>query len=54
MADQNVNVDKLTDELLKPEKPAKEPQRNTKEWLIEKITEVADKNGLELTYSKSA
>ena len=48
------NIKELNDDLLRPEKPSDEPaKRNTKEWLIEKILQVADENGLELNCSNT-
>lgn len=48
------NIQKLNDDLLKVDKPDDEPsKRNTKEWLMSKILQLADENGLELSCSNT-
>ena len=48
------NIKKLNDELLKKEKaPDDKPKRNSKEFLIEKIVQVAEENDLELNVSNT-
>lgn len=48
------NMRQLNDELLKVEKADDEPsKRNTKEWLMSKILQLADDNGLELSCSNT-
>ena len=48
------NVKKLNDDLLKKERPVEEkPKRNSKEFLIERIFQVADENDLELNLSST-
>ena len=48
------NIQKLNDDLLKVDKPDDEPsKRNTKEWLMSKILQLADDNGLELSCSNT-
>jgi len=48
------DMQKLNDDLLKVEKPDDEPtKRNTKEWLMSKILQLADDNGLELSCSNT-
>ena len=43
------DVKKLNDELLKKERPTDDkPKRNSKDFLIERIFQVADENDLEL------
>ena len=53
-ADGQKNIKKLNDELLKKEKaPDDKPKRNSKEFIIEKILQVADENNLELNVSNT-
>ena len=48
------NIKKFNDELLKKERPTEEkPKRNSKEFLIERIFQVADENELELNVSST-
>lgn len=48
------NIQQLNDDLLKVDKPDDEPsKRNTKEWLMSKILQLADDNGLELSCSNT-
>ena len=48
------NIKKLNDELLKKEKaPDDKPKRNSKEFIIEKILQVADENNLEINVSNT-
>ena len=48
------DIQKLNEELLKPRKnPDEPPKRNTKEALIERITQIADENNLEITVSNT-
>jgi hypothetical protein len=48
------NILKLNDELLKKEKaPDDKPKRNSKEFLIDKILQVADENNLEINVSNT-
>ena len=48
------NIKKLNDELLKKEKaPDDKPKRNSKEFLIDKIVQVAEENDLELNVSNT-
>ena len=49
------NIKKLNDELLKKEKTpeGEKPKRNSKEFLIDKIVQVADENDLELNVSNT-
>ena len=54
MVPPNVDLSSLNDELLRKEKPvSKEPKRNTKEFLIDRILAVADENNLELKASNT-
>ncbi len=55
MSQQQVpDVKKLNDELLKKDcETSDKPKRNTKEYLIEKIQEVAEENNLELSVSNT-
>ena len=49
------NIKKLNDELLKKEKTpeGEKPKRNSKEFIIDKIVQVADENDLELNVSNT-
>ena len=48
------DIQKLNEELLKPRKnPDEPPKRNTKEALIDRITQIADENNLEITVSNT-
>ena len=47
------NIKKLNDELLQKEKKGEDPKRNSKEYIIEKIIQVAEENDLELNVSNT-